>query len=86
MEQQTFRWYLEIFGSLNSLNKMKHDGVIMIAFHPIPIIIIFTLFCFLISNNIASKLYEIKKVHFLMLLLKIYLYLGRTKWVQICPK
>jgi len=61
----------------------------MIAFHPIPIIIIiiiFTVFYFLISNNIASKLYEIKKVQFLMLLLEIYLYLGRTKWVQICPK
>lgn len=63
-------WYLEIFGSLNSLNEMKHDGVIMIAFHPIVIIIIFTLFYFLISNNIALKLYEIKKDHFLMLMLK----------------
>jgi hypothetical protein len=79
-------WHLEIFGSLNSLNKMKHDGVIMMVFHPIAIIIIFTLFYFLISNNIASKLYKIKKDHFLMLLLKTYVYLGRTKWVQICPK
>jgi hypothetical protein len=70
-------WHLEIFGSLNSLNEMKHDAVIMIVFHPIVIIIIF------ISNNIASKLYEIKKDHFLMLLLKTYVYIGRTKWVYV---